>query len=139
MRTGSRFLIVGGLSTVIELLVFNLCFYALGWDLVPAKVTGASVALINAYFGNREWAFRGRQRRDRRIEVLLFLCVNLACLALGAGIIGGLGRLFGTATPLTVNLINLASIAIVVLVRFALYHWVVFRANRSNHKPGHSQ
>jgi hypothetical protein len=30
-----------------------------------------------------------------------------------------------------VNLVNLASIAIVVLVRFVLYHWVVFRVSGS--------
>ena len=117
-------------STAIELTVFNLCFYALGFDLVAAKMTGASVALINAYFGNRQWAFRDRARHVRTLEISLFIGVNAACLGLGAVIVSAGESVFGTDNPLIVNFVNLVSIAIVVVVRFAFYHWVVFRTTR---------
>lgn len=137
-RTGTKFLLVGGLSTVIEIGVLNLLLYVAGWNasvtgLVAAKIIASLVALINAYFGNREWAFRGRERRTRRSEITWFLIVNACCLVLGAvlfwvGVEIGellLGRALG---PFSINFANLVSIAIVVVVRFVLYHKIVFRA-----------
>lgn len=133
---GTRFLIVGGLSTLIEVGAFNLFVYVFGWDLVVGKVAASLVALVNAYFGNREWTFRGRDRRGRTAEIVLFLVVNFVCTALGAGIVwlgadiveGLTGREPG---PAMVNIINLASIAIIVVVRFFFYHFLVFRRTGS--------
>jgi len=129
---GTRFLIVGGISTLIEVGAFNLFVYAFGWDLVAGKIAASMVALVNAYIGNREWAFRGRERRGRVAEIVLFLAVNLVCTLLGAGIVwlgaevaqGITGREPG---PALVNIVNLGSIAVIVAVRFVLYHFIVFR------------
>jgi putative flippase GtrA len=129
---GTRFLIVGGISTLIEVGAFNLFVFVFGWDLVVGKIAASLVALINAYIGNREWAFRGRDRRGRVAEIVLFLAVNLVCTLLGAGIVwlgaevvqGATGH--SPSLPI-VNLINLGSIAVIVLVRFVLYHYIVFR------------
>lgn len=130
---GSRFLIVGGLSTLIEIGVFNLLVFVWGWDVVAAKVVASLVALVNAYFGNREWTFRHRDRRGRVNELLLFLLTNAVCTAIGAGLVwlgvemaaGILGR---TPGAIAVNAVNLVSIVIVVVLRFALYHSIVFRS-----------
>lgn len=129
---GSRFLVVGGLSTLIEIGVFNLLVYVWGWDVVAAKVVSSLVALVNAYIGNREWTFRHRDRRGRVAEVVLFLVTNAVCTAIGAALVwvgvelvaGALGREPGA---FAVNAVNLASIVIVVMLRFVLYHLVVFR------------
>ncbi|WP_295034689.1 GtrA family protein [uncultured Microbacterium sp.] len=129
---GTRFLIVGGISTLIEVGAFNLFVYVFGWDLVVGKIAASLVALINAYFGNREWTFRHRDRRGRGAEIALFIGVNLACTLLGAGLVW-LGAeavevLTGHAPgPALVNIVNLGSIAVIVVVRFLLYHYVVFR------------
>ena len=129
---GTRFLIVGGLSTLIEVVVFNILVFGLGWDLVWAKVVASVVALANAYFGNREWTFRHRDRRGRTSELILFLLANAACTALGAALVwAGVAAVEAVtetaAGPVVLNVVNLASIAIVVLARFVLYHAVVFR------------
>ncbi|WP_292833476.1 GtrA family protein [Microbacterium sp.] len=130
--TGGRFLVVGAISTAIEIACFNVFVYAFGWDVVSAKVAASLIALINAYFGNREWTFRERARRSRIAEVALFVSTNALTTALGAAMVwagvGLAGSLLGSAPgPLLVNTINMASIAIIVVVRFALYHWAVFR------------
>ncbi|WP_423494744.1 GtrA family protein [Microbacterium esteraromaticum] len=129
---GSRFLIVGGISTLIEIGVFNLLVYAMDVDVVWAKIIASLVALVNAYIGNREWTFRHRDRRGRVNEMVLFVLVNVACTGLGAlllwvGVETAAVVLGRNAGPVTVNVINLASIAIVVVVRFLLYHGLVFR------------
>ncbi|MCS3843598.1 GtrA family protein [Microbacterium sp. AK031] len=129
---GSRFLVVGALSTVIEIAVFNLLVFVFGWDLVVAKIVASLIALVNAYIGNREWTFRHRDRRGRVSELVLFLGVNVACTLLGAALVwlgvevftGLRGQEPGA---LAVNVVNLISIVIVVLIRFVLYHKVVFR------------
>ncbi|WP_051138875.1 GtrA family protein [Agromyces italicus] len=129
---GARFLTVGAISTLIEVAVFNVLYLALGWDVVAAKLVASLVALVNAYFGNREWTFKHRDRRGRIAEVVLFVLVNAACTALGALLVWAgveaaalvLDREIG---PYIVNAVNLVSIVVVVLVRFTLYHSIVFR------------
>lgn len=131
---GSRFLVVGALSTLIEVGVFNLLVFVWGWDVVAAKIVASLVALVNAYIGNREWTFRHRDRRGRTAEVMLFLVTNLVCTAIGAALVwlgvqlvpALLGRDPGA---FALNIVNLTSIAIVVLLRFVLYHGVVFRVS----------
>jgi putative flippase GtrA len=128
---GARFLTVGAVSTLIEIGVFNLCYLVLGWEPTPAKVVASLVALVNAYFGNREWTFRGRPGRRRGVEVVLFVAVNAVCTALGAALVwagvAAAGSILGReAGPVAVNAVNLVSIVVIVLVRFGLYHWIVF-------------
>lgn len=133
LRTGTRFLIVGGVSTVIEITVLNL-LVALQWDIVTAKIVASLIALVNAYFGNREWTFRRRGRRGRTTEVSLFIAANVACTALGAVLVWAgvvlIGSPGGTVSTLVLNVINLASIVIVVLARPAAYHWI-FQGNKA--------
>ncbi|GAB3611843.1 GtrA family protein [Humibacter ginsengisoli] len=121
----ARFLIIGALSTVIEIGLFNLFFLVFGWSPVWAKVASSLIALINAYFGNREWAFRNRGRHGRMREAVLFLLGNGLCTVLGAVIVWA-GEAMLSRGGLVVNAVNIVSIGIVVVVRFALYHWVVF-------------
>lgn len=132
---GGRFLTVGAVSTLIEIAVFNLLYLALGVDVVTSKIVASLVALVNAYLGNREWTFRDRGGHSRAMEITLFVVVNAACTALGALLVWGgvalasefLGR---DAGPVAVNVVNLASIVVVVVARFLLYHYVVFRGVR---------
>jgi putative flippase GtrA len=123
---GARFLTVGAVSTLIEIVVFNL---------LASKIIASLVALVNAYLGNREWTFRDRGGHSRAMEIALFVIVNAACTALGAlivwlGVLWASALLGREAGPFAVNVVNLASIVVVVMLRFLLYHYVVFRGVR---------
>ncbi|MBY6060318.1 GtrA family protein [Microbacterium esteraromaticum] len=127
-------------ATLIEIGVFNLLVYAMGVDVVWAKIIASLVALVNAYIGNREWTFRHRDRRGRVNEMVLFVLVNIACTGLGAlllwvGVEAAAVVLGRSAGPVVVNVVNLASIAIVVVVRFLLYHGLVFRTGSPKTSP----
>lgn len=129
LGSGAKFLLVGGISTIIELVIFNLLVLVWHWDPVAAKIVSSLIALVNAYIGNREWAFRHRRGRGRGIELVLFIGVNVVCTALGAGIVAlGVSIVGDDPHAVLLNVINLTSIAIVVVVRFVLYHFIVFRA-----------
>lgn len=124
-----RFLIVGAVSTVIEIAAFNLLLLA-GVGPVAAKVIASLIALVNAYVGNREWAFRSRSRSGVGRQAVRFLLVNAVCTGAGAaGVWAGeraLDAIYGEAGPLGLNLVNVVSIGFVTVLRFALYHFFVF-------------
>ncbi|WP_437582541.1 GtrA family protein [Paramicrobacterium sp. CJ85] len=126
----SRFLTVGAISTLIEIAAFNILLYGLHVDGVWAKIFASLIALVNAYFGNREWTFKNRGKHGRMLEITLFLIVNGICTMLGAGIVGAGLWAFPDSGPVVVNMINLFSIGVVVALRFLLYHFVVFRGVR---------
>ena len=122
---------MGAISTLIEIVSFNVLAFGLGWDLVAAKIVASLIALVNAYFGNRQWTFRDRDRRRRWVEISLFVAVNTVCTALGAGLVAAgvvaVQAMIGHAPgPFAVNIVNLVSIVIVVLARFVFYHYLVF-------------
>jgi putative flippase GtrA len=129
-RIGGRFLAVGGLSTAIEIAIFNILVYLVNVETVPAKIVASLVALINAYIGSRLWTFRERRDDQRFAQLLRFLATNVACAVLGATIVGisssVLEYRLGLGGPVWLNIANLFSIAIVIVVRFVLYHLWVF-------------
>ncbi|MFU0804952.1 MAG: GtrA family protein [Pseudoclavibacter caeni] len=130
LATSGRFLAVGALSSVIEIGSFNALLW-LGWGAVWAKVGATAIATVNAYFGNRQWAFGSRAHRGRTAELMLFLVANAACLGLGVALVWAGDALVAQATgqpagPLVINLVNILSIGLTTLARFVLYHWVVF-------------
>jgi putative flippase GtrA len=125
----ARFLVVGAISTLIEIASFNVLI-ALGTNPVVAKVVASLIALVNAYVGNREWAFRSRARTGTGRQMVRFLLVNAVCTAIGAGAVW-LGAhawqaAFGEVGALGLNVVNLISIGGVTVIRFVLYHYVVF-------------
>jgi putative flippase GtrA len=134
---GARFLTVGAISTLIEIVVFNLLLVGLGWDPVMSKIVASLVALVNAYLGNRQWTFRHRDRRRLWVEMVLFAVVNALCTALGAviiwvGVDWASTLLDRPAGPFVINAVNLISIVVVVIARFGFYHGLVFRTARAD-------
>ncbi|WP_058627743.1 GtrA family protein [Microbacterium testaceum] len=129
-----RFLIVGAVSTAIEIAAFNLLLLT-GVGPVAAKVIASLIALVNAYIGNREWAFRTRSREGAGRQMVRFLAVNAICTAAGAaGVWGGeraLDAMYGETGPIGLNIVNLVSIAAVTVLRFLLYHFFVFPPART--------
>lgn len=126
LSSGARFLVVGAVSTIIELSLFNLFVLGFEWSAVAAKIVSSLIALVSAYVGNREWAFKERTGGHRGREALLFIGVNVVCTAIGAGIVAAGTAIWGDGA-LAINLVNVVSIGIVVILRFLLYHHVVFR------------
>ncbi len=64
-----------------------------------------------------------------------FLLVNAVCTGLGAGAVWlgarALEAVFGAADPVGLNVVNLFAIGGVTIIRFLLYHFVVFPPARA--------
>ncbi len=82
-RPAFRYLIVGGLGTVIHLAILALCVELLGIDAVTGSVLGFVGALSVSYLLNHYWTFRSR--RAHLSSLWRYVAVSLSGLALNTG------------------------------------------------------
>ena len=117
----TRFLLVGGVATLVDVGLFNLLHYGLaGVELLAiaftvgpltAKVLSTVVAGLVAFVGNRQWSFAGAHGTVRQ-QALLFVAVNAAALLLALAPLAvaryGLGLTGFVALNLAGNVVGLA-------------------------------
>jgi putative flippase GtrA len=75
-----KFGVVGAVSFVIDITLFNICLSVMWW--LPAKSASTVVAASLAFVGNRFWTWRDRQRSNLTREYALYFVLN----AIGLGI-----------------------------------------------------
>lgn len=78
-----RFAVVGLINFGIDIAVFSIALYWLGFHLIVANTIAYSVATINSYLMNKFWTFAGRGSRTVSSEEFTrFLVFNVGGLAL---------------------------------------------------------
>jgi len=85
----ARFVTVGGVATVVALVVFNALVHG-DWVLpapmahwpLPAYVIANSLGMVVSYRGSRSWAFRHRQVAGPVGGRVAFVAINLASMAI---------------------------------------------------------
>jgi putative flippase GtrA len=95
----AKFGLVGILSLAVDLAVFNAVLHLTDKPLT-SKVVSTVVAATNAFFLNRHWTFRHRERTGLRREYTLFavlngvgLLISLFCLSVSHYVLGFESRL----------------------------------------------
>ena len=95
----AKFGTVGFLSLLVDLAVFNAVLAVMDKPLT-AKVISTVVAATNAFFLNRHWSFKHRERTNVRREYSLFFVLNavglgisLLCLSVSHYVLGFESRL----------------------------------------------
>jgi putative flippase GtrA len=95
----AKFGTVGFVSFLVDLVVFNALLTVMDKPLT-AKVISTVLAATNAFFLNRAWSFRHRERTTMRREYSLFFVLNaiglgisLSCLAVSHYVLGFESRL----------------------------------------------
>lgn len=78
-----RFLLVGGVATVVDIGLFNVLHYAFGIGPLSSKVGSTVIAGGVAFLGNRHWSFGDQQHRGVGRQAWAFALVSVAALALG--------------------------------------------------------
>lgn len=88
-----KFGVVGALTFVVDLGLFNLLLSSMTW--LPAKVISTIVAASMAFVGNRFWTWRDRERSGLHREYGLYfffnavgLAISLACGWLSHDVLG---------------------------------------------------
>lgn len=131
----AKFGVVGAFAYVIDVGLFNLLRFTGGPDAVlhdkplTAKAVSAAVATTFAYFGNRHWTFRHRDRSGLAREFLLFavlngvgLAISLACLAVSHYVLDLRSALADNVSA------NVVGLVLGTAFRFWSYRRYVFRA-----------
>ncbi len=126
--TAVRFLVVGGLATVVDIALFNVLHVLAGTDPVLAKVVSTVVAGVVAFVGNRSWSFPDGASSGVREQLGPYLAVNTVALAVGLVPIE-VARLLGTDGVVAMNLAaNVIGLGAATTMRFFAYRRWVFAA-----------
>ena len=122
-----KFGIVGGAAFLVDIGVFNVLRVGLDVQPIRSKVVSTVIATTVAYFGNRHWTFRHRDRSGLGREYALFFVFNSIGLAIAMGCLGISHYLLGLRSLLADNLsANGVGMVLGTLFRFWAYRKWVF-------------
>lgn len=131
VREFAKFGIIGAMSFVIDVGLFNILLYGGPLDGKPltAKAVSVAVATTFAYFGNRFWTFRHRGRTNMGREYLLFFLLNGAAMLIALSCLWFSHYLLGLDSALADNIsANVVGLVLGTLFRFWSYRKWVFPA-----------
>ena len=131
-----KFMAVGFLNTAIDFGILNLLSMATGitsgFEIGGVNAPGFAVAVINSYFWNQFWVFKGRSQGEGMFhDFPKFLTVMLIGLTLNSGIVFSLTTyvppFFGLAEKVWLNVAKAIATAIVLAWNFPGLKFLVFR------------
>jgi putative flippase GtrA len=124
----AKFGVVGAVAYLVDVGTFNaLRSGVLSDKPLTAKLISTVLATTVAYFGNRQWTFRHRERQGMRKEYALFFGFNAVGLAIALGCLGFSHYVLDLTSPLADNIsANLIGMALGTIFRFWAYRRFVF-------------
>lgn len=120
--------VVGAVSFVLDIGLFQLCYAHLGIGAVTAKLLSTLASVTVAYFGHRHWSFSHRARTGLRREYVLFAAVNGVTLLLGLALVWLVRYPLGQESAVVLQLTNIGSIGLGTILRYVSYRRWVFVA-----------
>ncbi|MBD7948927.1 MULTISPECIES: GtrA family protein [Oerskovia] len=126
-----RFSFVGTVAFFVDLGLFNLLRFG-PWDALSAspleaKAIAVSVATVVSWLGSRYWTFSDRRTSRHGRELLTFLLVNAAGMAISLGVLAFTTSILGLTSPLAENVAaNGVGLALANVFRYVAYRRVVF-------------
>lgn len=129
-----RFLVVGGVATVIDIGLFNLLHYAFGVGPLTAKIGSTVVAGAVAFVGNREFSFGDQSGAAVHRQVVAFTLVSIGALGLTLLPLAVARYGLGLTGAVSLNAAaNVVGLALGTAFRFYGCRRWVFRADESSH------
>ncbi|MDD9348628.1 GtrA family protein, partial [Mumia sp.] len=129
-----RFLMVGGLSTVTTVGLFNILVHGgalavLSDRPITAYTIGVAAGLIVNYLGNRFWTFDAAAPDSMWRHLTAFVVANAVALAIPAVCLGVSRYVLGLSSLLADNVAaNVVGLALGTFTRWLLYRRFVFPA-----------
>ena len=134
----AKFILVGGLNTLVDLGVLNLLIWFsginAGWFYSAFKGISFVVAVVNSYFWNKFWTFRKTENQDDKIEggeFIKFFFVSAVGFVINVGsasfIVNFIGPLAGFSQNLWANIGALLAGFIGLAWNFLGYKFIVFK------------
>lgn len=135
LAEAGRFLTVGGLATIVALVIFNALVHGfstgnralLGDQPVLAYVLANTVGMVISYRGARSWAFRDRPPLHADGGRLAYVLINLLTMSLPIACLMFSRDVLGLDDPLSDNIAaNVIGLALGLGARFYLFRRFVF-------------
>ena len=130
LKETGAFGVVGGLSFLLDVGLFQLLYASLGAGAVTAKLVSTLVAMTAAYAGHRFWSFSHRAQTGLRRGYLLFVGINTATLLLGLAVVAVVRYPLQQEDALVLQAANIGSIVVGSALRWLSYRRWVFPAHR---------
>ncbi len=121
-----KFLVVGGLGTVIDLGGAALLHSKYHFEPLAAKAVSVTLATLFTYLGSRFWTFRERENQSMRREAVLFFVLNVVGLLIAEAVIGLVTYVMGLRGPLEYNAASFIGTGLGTIFRFYAYRKWVF-------------
>ncbi len=130
-----KFLIVGGLGTVIDLGGAGLLHGQYHFEPLAAKAVSVTLATVFTYLGSRFWTFKERENQAMHREAVLFLVLNVVGLLIAEAVIGLVSYVMGLRGPLAYNAASFVGTGLGTIFRFYAYRKWVFLAPEGASEP----
>ncbi len=118
-----RFLLVGGVCTLIDFVLFYILHIIIQCDLIPSNIASYGTGLACAFFINRYWTFADSQHRTR-LQFWVSLLLGYFGLILNTAIIWIL------EDDMHVMLAKCIAVFIVVFYNYFGNKWLVFKVKQ---------
>lgn len=128
VRELGAFGVVGAVSFVVDLAVFQVLYAHVGAGAVTSRLVSTLVSMTLAYLGHRYWSFAGRGQHTVQREYLTFAVVNGATLVLGLAVTGFVRYGLDQDGALVLQVANVVSIGLGTVIRYLAYRRWVFTA-----------
>ncbi|MGA9748269.1 MAG: GtrA family protein [Nocardioides sp.] len=143
----SKFLTVGGLATVVALVIFNALVHGyfggpgpLHEQPIVAFVLANTVGMAVSYRGSRSWAFRDREAVGPAGGRLAFFVINAASMVIPVGCLAFTRYVLGLTDPLSDNIAaNVVGLALGTAARFWTIRRFIFLSPRRLEKRRESR
>lgn len=144
IKQAIKFILVGALNTIVDLGVLNLLIFvseiATGFGYSAFKGISFTVAVINSYFLNKFWTFRGQGEgmekpldTARGREFAQFFIVSLIGFGINVGVaslvVNAVGAQFGITPRLWANVGAFCATFAAMTWNFLGYKFIVFKNN----------
>lgn len=131
----AKFLLIGVLAVLIDLVVLNLLMsffgVAAGWGFVLFKAISFTVATFSKFWGNKFWAFERAETEKMGKELLQFYVVTLIGMTVNVGIasfiVNVIGIQFGLPASVWANIGAIVAALVGATWNFLGYKFVVFK------------
>ena len=90
---------VGAISFLVDLALFNLCLLWIGFGPLTSKTISVTVAATLAFAGNRYWTWRHRKTSGLAREYFLYFVFNAVGLLIALLCLGGSHYILGSIWP----------------------------------------
>ena len=111
-----KFVIVGGISTIIDYIIFFILHDILKWNTIISNVLGFTVSVIYNYIASIKWVFDVNKDNDQKKQFIIFITLSVIGLIINTGIVyvcvdiiklySLIGKVIATAIVMVFNFIT---------------------------------